>query len=773
MGNDDAITAGAGAAASEVRTAYRTCPLCEAGCGLEVTVRDDPRPAVVRIRGDRDDVFSHGFICPKGSTLRQLHEDPDRLRRPLVKRGGVHVEVDWPEAWEEVARGLQGVIERGGRESVAVYIGNPTAHSLSAMLYSRSLQQGIGTRQRYSASTVDQMPRQVAAAYVFGTAVSVPVPDLDRTDLLVVIGANPYASNGSLCTAPDFPGRIEAMRARGGRLIVVDPRRSRTAREADRWLPVRPGADALLLAAVVNVLGAEGLIDPGPHVAPHLRGLEAVVEACGPFTPEAVAGATGIEPADVRALARELAAATSASVYGRIGTTTTEFGTTTSWLIDVVNIATGNLDRPGGAMFPLPVAGGATTRGTPGTGPGFRIGRGRTRVRGLPEVMGEYPVAALAEEITTPPSGDDERPVRALVTVAGNPVLSTPNADQLDAALRELEFMVSVDLYLNETTKHADVILPCPSQLQRSHYDVLLLQFAVRNVANYSPSVLPLEPGQPDEWEILAKLGLIAQGHGADADPAVMDELAIAGLVRSAVGDPSSAVHGRDPDEILAALAASGRRGPERMLDLMLQSGPMGAAFGAGPADGASLDLLLAHPHGVDFGPLEPRLPEILRTPSGTIELDHPVLVADLERLAAALGALDGRSLVLVGRRHLRSNNSWMHNIDVLVKGAPRCTLQVHPDDAARLGLHDGAPARVTSRVGTVDAPVEVTDDIRPGVVSLPHGWGHDHPGTRLRVAAERAGVNSNVLADDEALDPLSMTSVLNGIPVEVVPVPG
>jgi anaerobic selenocysteine-containing dehydrogenase len=773
MGIDDDIAAGAPAGSTGEgggRTAYRTCPLCEAGCGLEVTVRSEQ---VVRIRGDMADVFSHGYLCPKGSTLRQLHDDPDRLRRPLVKRDGVHVEVDWPEAWAEVARGLGEVIERRGRESVAVYLGNPSAHSLSAMTFNRVMLQGLGTRQRYSASTVDQMPRQVAAGYVFGTPVTVPVPDLDRTDLLVILGANPYASNGSLCTAPDFPGRIEAIRARGGRVVVVDPRRSRTAEEADRWLPIRPGTDALLLAALVTALADDGRIDVGDHVRDHLRGVDDVVAACARFTPESVAAATGLDPNEIRDLAREIAAARTAALYGRIGTTTTEFGTVTSWLIDVVNTVTGNLDRAGGSMFATPVAGGASTRGRSGSGAGFTTGRGHSRVHGLPEVMGEYPVGTLADEITTPGPGQ----LRALVTVAGNPVLSTPNSNQLDAALADLDFMVSVDIYLNETTRHADVVLPSPSQLQRGHYDLLLLQFAVRNVANYSSPVLSLGDDQPDEWEILARIGAIAQGLGPEADPALLDDLALSSMVRSLVRDPSSLVHDRDPDELVAELSASGRRGPERLIDLMLRTGPFGDGFGLRDSvvvdDGqqrpaASLDTLLAHPHGVDYGALVPRLPEVLRTPSGMVELDHPVLLADLDRLADHVGRFEARELVLVGRRDLRSNNSWMHNIEVLVKGKPRCTLHVHPDDAARLGLVDGGVARVTSRVGAVDAPVQVTDAVRPGVVSLPHGWGHDRPDTRLRVAAERAGVNSNVLADDEAMDPLSGTSVLNGIPVTV-----
>jgi anaerobic selenocysteine-containing dehydrogenase len=752
---------------SSTRTAVRTCPLCEAGCGLEITVRSngDGEEEVQRIRGDRLDVFSKGFICPKGSTLKQIHEDPDRLRMPMVKRNGVHVEVSWDEAWAVVDAGLGGVIGRHGHESLAAYVGNPTAHSLSAMTFSRVLLTGLGTRHRFSASTVDQMPRHVASGYVFGSPVAVPVPDLDRTEYLVILGANPYASNGSVCTAPDFPGRIEAIRARGGKVVVVDPRLSRTAREADQWLAIRPGTDALFLAAIARTLFDEGLADPGAHIGAHLSGLEEFKAAIEEFTPELVEGATGIEAATIRQIARELAAAPSATVYGRIGTTTTEFGSTASWLIDAVNILTGNLDRPGGAMFATPVAGGPTTRGAPGSGRGFSVGRGHTRVSGHPEVMGEYPVGALAEEILTPGEGR----IRGLVTLAGNPVLSTPNSEQLARAFDDLEFMVSIDLYLNETTRHADVVLPPPSQLQRGHYDLLLLQFAIRNVANYSEPVLALDDGQPDEWEIISKLTLIAQGLGAGADPAVADDLAIAAIVRGAVGDEYSPVAGRDSEELLAELSASGRRGPERMLDFMLRTGPFGDGFGAAP-EGTSLDDLLAHPHGRDFGALVPRIPGVLRTPSGRIELAPEPLVADLARLRGAVGHLEARGMVLVGRRHLRSNNSWMHNVRVLVTGKPRCTLQIHPDDAASLALVDGGAASVRSRVGSVVVPVEVTTDIRPGVVSLPHGWGHGVPGTKLRVAAEHAGVNSNVLSDDRSMDPLSGTSVLNGIPVDVRP---
>ena len=744
------------------RIAIRTCPLCEAGCGLEITVRDE---TVARIRGDMNDVFSKGYICPKGSTLKQLHEDPDRLRQPMVKRNGTHVAVTWDEAWAEVDRGLSAVIATHGRESIGTYLGNPGAHNLSAMTFNRVLLTAIGSRQRFSASSVDQVPKQVSAGFMFGTAVSVPVPDLDRTDMLLMLGANPYASNGSLATAPDWPGRLEAIRARGGRIIVVDPRRSRTAESADEWLPIRPGTDALLLAAMVQAVFAAGRADIGAHLVGHVNGMEEVKVALAQFTPEAVERVVGIDAATIRRIALELCAAERAAVYGRIGTTTVSFGTTASWLVDVLNTVTGNLDIVGGAMFPLPVAASPTTRGKKGIGKGFKTGRGKTRVRGFPEALGEYPAALMAEEITTPGNGQ----IRAMVVVGGNPVLSTPNSSQLDAALDSLDFMVSVDIYLNETSRHADVILPAPSHLYRSHYDLALLNFGLRSVANYSPPVFDLPAGTPDEWEILAKLAAVAQGLGADADPATVDEVTIRSLIESTVRDETCVIAGRNADDIYDALSGSDNgslRGPDRMLDLFLRIGPFGDGFGVRP-DGVTLKKLKQHPHGLDFGALIPRVPEVLRTPSGKIELAPPELLGDVPRLAASLNG-DPDAMLLVGRRHLRSNNSWMHNIRVLVKGKPRCTLQIHPDDAARLGVTEGAPVRVTSRVGSVVAPAEITDAIRPRVVSLPHGWGHDVQGTKQSVAHEHAGVNSNVLTDHEAIDPLSGNAVLNAIPVSV-----
>ena len=743
------------------RTVYRTCPLCEATCGLELRLEGHD---ITLVRGDRDDVFSHGYLCPKGTALKQLEADPDRLRRPQVRRGDAWSEVSWEDALAEVERGLAPILERHGRDAVAMYIGNPNVHNLAGQLYNRVLIQALGSGNLYSASTVDQMPKQVSAGLMFGTGLSIPIPDIDRTDHLLMLGANPFASNGSLMTAPDYPGRIRALRARGGKLVVVDPRRSKTAEEADEHLFIRPGTDAHLLFGIVHTLFAEQLVSTG-DVGAHVGGVDQVEELARDFAPGVVAPVCGIDAGTIRRTARELAAAERAAVYARIGTCTQEFGTLASWLVDVLNCLTGNLDRPGGAMFTKPAAGSANTGGTPGVGRGVRFGRRHTRVRGLPELFGELPVVCLAEEIDTPGDGQ----VRGMITVAGNPVLSTPDAGRLDRALSSLDFMVSVDIYRNETTRHADVILPPEGALARGHYDLAFYQLSIRNIANYSPPVVDLEPGEMAEAEILLRLANIVAGQGASADPAALDDAVVAGLVQKAVQRTGSNVEGREPDELLGAL--SSRRGPERILDLMLRTGPYGDGFGADPS-GLSLAVLEQAPHGVDLGPLQPRVPEVLRTPSGKIELAPEPVVEDVGRLRASLSRGRNGHFVLVGRRDLRSNNSWMHNLDVLVKGKERCTLQVHPDDAARLGLVSGGTACVRSRRGEVAVAVEVTDAIMPGVVSIPHGWGHGMDGADQSVAAGRPGVNTNLLADGELFDPLSGNAVLNGIPVSVEPMP-
>src|SRR5215216_852692 len=745
------------------RTALRTCPFCEATCGLAVTVRGDD---VVKVRGDADDVFSRGFLCPKGVALKDLHEDPDRPRTPLLRGDDGELRpASWDEALAFVGERLGPLIEAHVRDAVAVYVGNPAAHGLAPLLYGRVLLKALGTRSVYSASTVDQRPKEIANGLMYGAALSVAIPDVDRTQHLLMLGANPLASNGSLMTAPDMRGRLKALRARGGKLVVVDPRRSPTAEAADEHHAIVPGTDAHLLFALVHVLFDEGLTVPG-RLEQLADGLETVRELARPFTPEAVAPVTRIDAETIRRMARELAAAETAAVYGRIGTTTQEFGTLASWLVDVLNVLTGNLDRPGGALFPRAAAGQRNSAGQPGRGRGAKIGRWHSRVRGLPESFGELPVAALAEEIETP----GEEQVRALVTLAGNPARSTPNSGRIERALQSLDLYVAVDIYVNETTRHADVILPVPSPLQRSHYDLAFYQLSIRNIANYSPPVLPPDPDVPDEWATLLRLAAIAAGQPPPDDVEPLDRLVAGELLRREVASERSPVHGRDVDELLAELEPL--RGPERLLEILLRCGPYGDGFGA-RAEGLTLAVLEAAPHGIDLGPLEPRLPEMLRTPSGKVELAPAPIVADVARLREALARpVDDDALVLVGRRQLRSNNSWMHNLELLVSGPERCTLHVHPDDAERLGLADGAAARVRNRAGALDATVEVTDAVMRGVVSLPHGWGHDAPGTRLGVAGEHAGVNSNALADEVLVDALSGNAVLNGIPVAVAPVP-
>jgi anaerobic selenocysteine-containing dehydrogenase len=741
--------------------AYRTCPLCEAMCGLELEVHDGGR--VGTVRGDREDVFSAGYICPKGASVGRLHDDPERLRTPMLRTGDTWREVGWDDAFAEISRRLPPLLERYGRDAVAIYLGNPNVHDHAALLYLPVLIRALGTGYRFSAATLDQWPKQVASGLMFGSETSVAVPDIDRTDYFVVLGANPMVSNGSLFTAADVPRRLRRLRARGGRLVVVDPRRTRTAAVADEHLPIRPGTDAFLLAALAHTLFDQELVRLGP-ADPHLVGVAEVRAAVSAFAPEKVAEVCGIDAGTIRRVARELAGAPSAAVYGRIGTTTTEFGTVASWLVDVLNALTGNLDRPGGVLFPKPAAGWPNTQGRPGVGRGIRIpGSRRTRVRGLPSTLGEFPTAALAEEIDTP--NPDGTRVRGLVTVAGNPALSAPNAERLEAALGSLDLMVSVDIYLNETTRHADVILPAPSPLARSHYDITFNALAVRNVAHFAGPTVPLEPSEQPESLTLLRLACVALGDGLSADR--LDDTVAGELAGRLVADPSSRVFGRDAAELLRA--AGTRRREERLLDMLLRAGPYGNGLGAHP-DGLSLDMLERHPHGIDLGPLAPRLPEVLRTPSGRVELAPPQLLAEIPRLATALSRPPA-GLLLVGRRDLRSNNSWMHNLEPLVKGRNRCTLHVHPADARRLRLTAGGSASVRSAVGEVQAEVEVTDAVREGVVSLPHGWGHDRPGTRLATAAAHPGVNSNVLTDPTPLDPLSGTAVLNGIPVTVAPV--
>lgn len=717
-------------------------------CGLEIQV-DDGR--VTGIRGNRDDVWSRGHLCPKGTSLAALHDDPDRIREPMIKVDGQWHEVSWDAAFRRCTELLTPVIDKYGIGAVTAYTGNPLAHSFSLARYAGVLMGMSGMPITYSPGTVDQWPKNLSSHLMYGLWWNFPVPDIERTDLLVIMGANPAASQGSLLAAPNVMGLIDAIRKRG-KVIVIDPVRTPTAARADEWLPIVPGTDAALLLAVAHTLFAEDLARPGPHLAGHLDGLDTLRRAVADWPPERVGAVTGIGEDRIRRLARELAGTDKSVVYGRIGLCNQEFGSLASWLVDVVNILTGHFDTPGGAMFPRPAAWSITTQPLPGLEGGApEFGRWHTRVRGAKEVLGQAPVSCMAEEIATPGDGQ----LKALITVAGNPVLSTPGGDKLDEVLPMLEAMISVDLWLNETTRHADVILPGLSPLEQPHHDDLILLFAIHSIANYSAPVF--DPGdRPHEWEILIRLtGLCTGTPAEDVDVAAIDD---------GFFDYLAFTRGLDGAEIRKLYEHGG---PERMLDLTLRTGPFGDQYGKNPG-GLNLDTLKANPNGIDFGPMVPQLPDILGTPDKKIRLAPQYLLDDLPRLAARMER-PAEPLVLVSRRHLRSNNTWLHNVPALMKGKDRCTLLIHPDDAARCGIADNDIVTVKSEAGEIRVPVEITDAIKPGVVSMPHGWGHGKPGTRMTVANGSPGANTNVLSPPTFVDQPSGNGVLNGIPVTII----
>jgi anaerobic selenocysteine-containing dehydrogenase len=729
-----------------------TCPLCEAMCGLEIQVSGG---RVAGIRGNNDDTWSRGHICPKGASLGAVHEDPDRIRHPMIKVDGQWQEVSWEAAFRRCTELLAPVIEKYGIGAVTCYTGNPLAHSFSLGRYTGVLLGMSGIPLSYSPGTVDQWPKNLSSHLMYGGWWTFPVPDIERTDLLVVMGANPAASQGSLLAAPDVMGIIGAIRQRG-KVIVIDPVRTATATRADEWLPITPGTDAALLLAVAHTLFDEDLVALG-ELAPHVDGLDRMREIAADWSPERVAGVTGISAERIRELARELAGTERAVVYGRIGTCNQEFGSLASWLVDVVNILTGHFDNAGGSMFPRATAWSVTVQPIPGLEDGApEFGRFRTRVRGAKEVLGQVPVSCLAEEIATPGEGQ----IKALITVAGNPVLSTPGGHTLDEALPNLDAMIAVDLWLNETTRHADVILPGLSPLEQPHHDDLILNFAVNSIANYSAPVFePEEPDRPREWEILVRLtGLCTGTPAEDVDVAAIDD---------GFFDYMAFTQGLDGAELRRNYASTDLTGgPERILDLTLRTGPFGDRYGENP-DGLTLEKLKAEPNGINFGPMVPRVPEVLGTADNKIRLAPQYLLDDLPRLAERLDRAPDE-LVLVSRRHLRSNNSWLHNVGPLMKGRDRCTLLMHTDDAIKRGVSTGDLVTVTSAGGHIEVAAEVTAAIMPGVVSMPHGWGHGKPGTRMSVANDSPGVNTNVLSPPTFIDEPSGNGALNGIPVTV-----
>lgn len=707
-------------------TRLGVCNLCEAICGLRLTLEDG---VVTGIRGNPDDPLSRGYVCPKGVSLADVYADPDRLRRPVRRVRGTDgepdewVETDWDEALDLVADRLAATITEHGGDAVGVYLGNPNAHSLGFGTHGPAFVRALRTRNRFSASTVDQVPHQLVAWQLFGHQLMIPVPDLDRTQLFVAVGANPMASNGSLMTVPDFPQRVRELKERGGRMVVLDPRRTETAKVADAHHFVRPGTDAVVLLAMLHVVLDEDRARPPAYV----DGLDRLAELVAPFTPERAAAVSGVDAETIRTLARDLSGDEPAVVYGRMGVSTQGFGTLCQWAIACLNLVSGHFDAPGGAMFTEPAV---DTVGLRIAGPG-RHDRWRSRVRDVPEFAGELPASVMAEEIRTPGEGQ----VRAMVTVAGNPVLSTPDGRGLAEALDGLDLMVAIDLYLNETTRHADVVLPPTSALERDQYDLVFHGFAVRNTARWTPAVLARGDDQRHDWEIFAGL---------------------ATRLADRLGEPL-------PDAAAGQLAAS----PADLVELLLDGG--------GRATAAEV---VEHPEGVDLGPLRPTMPARLQTPEQRVDLVPDLLVGDLDRLtdwladAEARAAEDGAddALVLIGRRHQRDCNSWLHNTTRLTKGRARHHLLMHPDDLGARGIADGARVVVTSRVGAVEVEVSAAADMMPGVVSLPHGYGHQLPGTRLSHASTVAGVSINDLTDPERLDAVTGNAAFSGTPVTVAP---
>lgn len=708
-------------------THFRNCNLCEAICGIEINVQSDGR---LDIRGDKDDPFSRGYICPKAVALQDFHYDKDRLRHPVRRTPDGWQRIGWDEAFDEVAQNLTRINATHGRNSTATYLGNPTVHNYGAMLFAPPFIRSLKTRNRFSATSVDQLAHHFASYLMFGHQLLLPVPNLERTKYFLILGANPAVSNGSMMTAPGMSRRLQEIRQRGGKVVLIDPRYNETARLADRHHFIQPGTDVLLLLALLYVIFDEGLTKP----APIAKGVETIGNVVAEFTPEKVAPITGIDAEHIRTLAREFAQAESAVCYGRIGVSTQEFGGVCQWLINVLNIVTGNMDRAGGAMFTLPAfdpVNAPKSLGSPGS-----FGRWRSRVRQIPEVGGEFPVAVLAEEILTDGPGQ----IKALVTLAGNPVLSTPNGRELDRALASLEFMVAIDCYVNETTRHANIILPPTSPLERNHYDIAFHLLAVHNITKFSPALFQREPDSRHDWEILLELQTRLENDGA---------------------------RGRLKRRLMQRFLT-----PERMLDLGLRFGPYGAKLNPF-SKGLTLGKVRRAKHGIDLGPLSPCLPQRLRTIDRRIDLAPQPLVADVARVKTKLLTSQETNghLRLIGRRQLRSNNSWMHNTERLLRGKPQCTMLMNPSDAAQRQLVQGQNVEVRSRVGTVAVMLEISDEMMPGVVSIPHGWGHDRPGVQLEVAQQHAGTSINDLTDELAIDALCGTAAFNGVWVTVEPV--
>jgi anaerobic selenocysteine-containing dehydrogenase len=738
---------------SVTETIYRSCPTCEASCGLVLEVDQEARQ-VISIKGDAEDARSRGYVCAKSQAFNYIHEDPERLRTPVRRTADGWQSISWEEALNEVGERLRGIRQEYGKDAIAMYYGNPNGHNFNTQIYTELFINMLNTERFFSAGSVDQQPKNLACELLYGNAWLIPVPDLEHTDFLVCMGGNPLVSQGSLLGAPDIKARLQELHERGGRTVVLDPRRTETAEVAQQHLFIRPGSDAFLLLAWVNELFSNDWVTVGA-LAPIVDGVAELRQLVAPYTAANVAAVTGIDAATIRQLVADFHGAEKPVLYGRIGLCTQEFGTVASWLVEVINILSGRLDVPGGSMIARP----ATGQNEPLPHQPLKHGRWKSRARGFPEYMGMLPASLMAEELSC--EGTDA--VHALITVAGNPVLSVPNGKAIRTAMDKLDFVVALDFYINETTAAADIILPSTTQLEHSNYDFLFSAFCQRNFARYSPQVFAAPDDSREQYELLLELAARMNGMAAGDLNAMMLDGMLAQIC-AAAADPEARA-----EQIKAATEQY--RDSERFLDILLRLGPYGDQFGDNP-DGLTLAKVSAAEHGIDLGPLQSMLPHALRTENKRINLVPTLIVDDLPRAALALQR-PLPDLVMVGRRHIRDMNSWLHNLLPYARGKNRCTLLVSPQDAARLDLQAGEQAQITTAVGSQVLEVAVSDEMMPGVVSFPHGFGHTYADSGQSTARERLpGVSANDLVD-ETLDVPSGTSVVNGVPVSVQPVTG
>jgi anaerobic selenocysteine-containing dehydrogenase len=712
-------------------TTYRSCNLCEAICGL--AIEHDDRE-VFSIKGDNQDPLSRGHICPKALALQDIYYDTDRLRTPVQKTANGFEPISWQAAFDLVEKKLRQIRNQHGDDAVALYLGNPTVHNYGAMMFQGFLKSSLQTKNRFAATSVDQLPHHFAASQMFGHGLLIPVPDIDHTEHMLILGANPAASNGSLMTAPGVKGRLKAIRDRGGKVVLIDPRATETAPLVDEHHFVRPGTDAYLLGAILQVIFSQKLTRL-ERMAAYTKNIDQLSACVASLTPELAEAETGIAADVIRHIAIDFAKADRAVAYGRMGVSTQANGGSCHWLINAINLVTGNLDRRGGQMFATPAVGIVGRQGT-----AHEFGRWHSRVRGLPEFEGDLPVSVMAEEMLTPGEGQ----IRAMITNAGNPVLSCPNGRQLDRAIAGLDFFVAMDIYVNETTRHADLILPSPTGLETDHYDLAFNALAVHDVAKHSPPIFDPVAGSRYDWQIMKELALR--------------------LTSKPIGLPRRFKQAFRKRVLQWAT-------PQRLLNIALAIGPYGA-WRQPFRGGMNLRRLKAAVHGVDLGELKPCFPQALRTSDQKVDAAPAAClqaIDDLRRgIASKEASSDSFSFALIGRRHLRSNNSWMHNSRRLTKGPNRCTLMMHDRDAESLGLSDGDQVIVRSRVGAVQLPLETTDAIMPGVVSIPHGYGHDREGVLLTTARQNAGVSLNDLTDETAVDSLTGNAAFSGQRVSV-----